>query len=555
MTSATMKALLLSATMAVGLGATDASAGVRGRALLTDGPSRVKPGNLILCTINGDERKMEKLVEGPVIDARFSPDGKQVVYGMSGKIMILDLATRKSREIGQYTIDFTYFNWCQGDRICWSDGPEAREIFSVDLEGKDRKSVYKGNAGRTTMSLDGKRLAWVMPPVCAAIGGKTYGIMGGCGGSVSPSGRYLTSNLTTTHNLMGIFTFDENGPSPKPITTVVALGDHAINGFHFGRTDDWVCYTVEEPANISPIAFIAYWRTDDHIEIAKKHCIKDYFDETDVLPAGAELEKITVCAEGPTNAALVHEVTNAGAVRPLKVVGHYRTKDGACTPQLRDGVTWKADAGKLALTVTEFKGLAETGRITATAEYKGKTASFDVSVLPALTGDGFKGEYFSDYAYANKVLERVDRYIDFRWENGRAPDPAINKGRTPYAVQWTGMINVQTDGDYVFSFLQGEGNDRWVKTADGAKSAGWGVWVDDKVAVTLTKEWNYPWSKPKAGAPVALKKGLHAIKVRSVGDPGQPVICQLYWSGPGIKQSLLGGGYIHSNGGAAAAGK
>jgi hypothetical protein len=117
------------------------------------------------------------------------------------------------------------------------------------------------------------------------------------------------------------------------------------------------------------------------------------------------------------------------------------------------------------------------------------------------------------------------------------------------------MLNVQTDGDYVFSFLQGEGNDRWAKTADGAKTAGWGVWVDDKVAVTLTKDWNYPWSKPKASAPVALKKGLHAIKVMTVGSPDQPVIAQLYWSGPGIKQSLLGGGYVHSGLDAASAGK
>jgi hypothetical protein len=393
------------------------------------------------------------------------------------------------------------------------------------------------------MSLDGKRVAWVMPPVCAAVGGKTYGIMGGCGGAVSPSGRYLTSNLTTTHNLMGIFTFDENGPSAKPITNVAALGDHAINGFFFGRTDEWVCYTVEAPEKVAPIAYIAYWRTDEHIEIAKKHCIKDYFDETDVLPAGAELEKITICSEGPANKPLAQEVVNVGVARALKVVGHYRTKDGVCTPQLRDGITWKTDAAKLALTATEFKGVAEAAKVTATAEYQGKTASFDATVLPALTGDGFKGEYFSDYACTNKVLTRVDRTIDFRWENGRAPDPAINKGRAPYAVVWTGMLEIQTDGDYVFSFLQGEGNDRWVKAADGAKSAGWGVWVDDKPVVALG---NHPWKAPKAGAPVALKKGPHAIKVMTVGSPDQPVICLLYWSGPGFGRSLLDAGHVRS---------
>ena len=552
MPTRTMRSVLLPAAMIFCLGAGGASAGVRGRALLTDAPSRVKPGNLVLCTVSGDERKLEKLVEGPVIDARFSPDGKQVVYGMDKKIFILDLATRKSREIGQYAADFTYFSWCQDGRICWSDGPDAREIFSVDLEGKNRKSIYKGNAGRTTMSLDGKRVAWVMPPVCAMIGGKTYRIMGGCGGAVSPSGRYLTSNLTTNHNQIGIFSFGEDGPSEKPIAYVAALKNHAINGFYFGRSDDWVCYTVEAPEKVSPIAYIAYWRTDDHVEIAAKHCIKDFFDETDVLPAGAELERITVCAEGPTDKPLGLEVTNVGVAHPLKVVGHYRTKDGVCTPQIRDGISWKTDAGKLALTAAEFKGVAEAVKVPVTAEYQGKTASFEVTVLPALIGDGFKGEYFADEACTKKVLTRVDSYVDFRWENGRSPDAAINKGRAPYAIVWTGMLEIQTDGDYVFSFLQGEGNDRWVKAADGTKSAGWGVWVDDKVVVTLTKEWNCPWSKPKAGAPVALKKGLHAIKAMTVGSSSQPVICQLFWSGPGIKQSLLGGGYVRSGAGEAA---
>jgi len=251
----------------------------------------------------------------------------------------------------------------------------------------------------------------------------------------------------------------------------------------------------------------------------------------------------------------VHEIVNAGASRALRVVGHFRTKDGSITAGLRDGVAWKADAGKLALFATEFKGVAESGRITATGEYQGKTAAFDVTVLPALTGDGFKAEFFADYAYSNKVLTRVDPYIDFRWDNGRSPDPAVNKGRAPWSAQWTGQLDVQTDGDYAFGFLQGEGNDRWVKGEGADKKAGGSVWVDDKLELTITGGWNYPWTKPRTTKPINLKKGLHAIKVMTVGGPDQPVVAQLYWSGPGIKQSLLGGGYIHSNGGAAAAGK
>ena len=231
------KSLLMAVALSLLLSGTDGWAAVAGRALLTDAPSRVKPGNLILCTISGDERKFETLVEGKVVDARFSPDGKQVVYGADGTIKIMDLKTRASRDLGPYAAEFTYFNWGLDNKIYWSDGPELREIFSIDIGTKEKKSVHKGNAGRSTVSLDGKKAAWVMPPVCAVIGGKTYGFMGGCGGAVSPSGKYLTSNLTTTHNLMGILTFDDNGPSSKPIATVVAVRG-SINGFFFVRKMD-----------------------------------------------------------------------------------------------------------------------------------------------------------------------------------------------------------------------------------------------------------------------------------------------------------------------------
>jgi hypothetical protein len=530
------------------LSGASAWAGVGGKVLLTDAPSRVMPGNLVLGTITGGQTNFQTLVEGQIIDARFSPDGKQVVYGLDGTIKVMNLETRKSKDIETYsTNNLTYFNWGTDNRIYWSDGKEMREIFSVDLGTREKKMVHKGNAGRSTVSLDGKRAAWVMPPVCSFIGGKTFRFMGGCGGAVSPSGKYLTSNLTTSHNLIGIFTFGDEGPSEKPVAYVAALNNYAINGFFFGRSDDWVCYTVEAPTAVSPIAFINYWRTDDHIEIAKKHCIKDFFDESDVVPANAELQAITVCAEGPVNLPLSNICVNVGVARPVKVVGHYTAGSGRYTPQLREGVIWKSDAARVAMTSSSCRGVSESGPVTVTAAYQGKTFSLDVTVLPPLTGDGFKAEYFSDYAYSNKVVTRVEPYVDFRWEGGRSPDPSINKGRAPWSARWTGMLDVQTDGDYVFSFLQGEGNDRWVKEPDGGKRSGWCVWVDDQIVVTLTKNWNHPWSKPKASLPIALKKGQHAVKVTTVGDTAQPVVAQLFWSGPGIRQSLLGGGYVHAN--------
>jgi PA14 domain len=539
------------------LGGADAWAAVRGRALLIDSPHRCKPGNLILCVINGEKRKFETLAEGKVIDARFSPDGKGVVYGVDGKIRIMNLKTRKSRDLCPYEAgkeNFTYFNWGTGDKIYWSGGKDHRQIFCFDIKTRQKTEVHKGNKGRSTVSLDGKRAAWVMPPVAAFVGGKQFRYQGGCGGAVSPSGKYLTSNLTTTHMLMGILTFGPEGPSKNPLTVVSSPGPgkNAFNGFSFGRTDDWVCYTIEHPKNVSPTSYICYWRTGDHIRVSEfgKYCIKDFFDETDVLPAGAKLEKITVCREGPTNTPLEHVFSNVGLTRRLKVVGHYTAGGQQYTPQLRKGITWKLDKSKLAMTASTCKGLAKATKVTVTAEYKGKRDSFDITLLPKLTGDGFKAEYFKGADFKELVLTRVDPRIYFRWGGRASPDKSVN-GRKPWSARWTGMVNVQTEGEYTFYFLQGEGNDKFLKGKDGKKTTGWRVLVNGKLELTITKGWNYPWVKPRKSAPLKLKKGMHAIKVETVDVSAHPVVAELYWSGPGIKQSLLGKPYIHSNGGAA----
>ncbi|PCJ51462.1 MAG: hypothetical protein COA79_26220 [Planctomycetota bacterium] len=514
---------------------------VRGKVLLLDAPGRGKSGDLLLCTINGKKKKIEILVKGSVVDARFSPDGKEIVYGLNKKIKIFNLKTKISRDIGSFEATHTYFNWGLGNKIYWSDGPDKRQIFRINIKTKKKKMIHKGNKGRSTMSLDGKVAAWVIPPVCSVIGGKTYRYMGGCGGAVSPSGKLLTSNLTTSHKIMGIFTMGKNGPSEKPFATVTAPSNFAFNGFFFGRSDDWVCYTIEHPKKVSPTSFICYWRTNEHIQISEfgKYCIYDYFDESNVLPVDATLKKISICSLGPLNNVIGHTTTNVGLTKHLKVVGHFTGKGGTYTPELKDGITWKVDTSKLILNGSTYKGVSKAKKVKITAEYKGKSASFQVTILPELTGDGFKAELFGDATFTKKVLVRKDPIIDFRWTGRQSPDKAIN-GRAAWAVQWTGKLNVQTGGEYTFYFLQGEGNDR----------GGYEVYINGEVKISnKLKGSNLPgrWSKPKASDPILLKKGMHSIKVRVIDNKkSHAVVAKLYWSGPGIKQSLLGKPYIHS---------
>ena len=273
-----------------------------------------------------------------------------------------------------------------------------------------------------------------------------------------------------------------------------------------------------------------------------------YLDESDIIPENATLKAITVCAEGPNNSPLENVVANANATLALKVVGHFTTPDGEVTPQLLEGITWKADNTKVELTATSLKGLVESGRLTVSAAYQGKQDSFDVTVLPALTGDGFKAEFFRDAEFKDLAVTRTDPQIYYRWTGRDVPDQAID-GTKPWSARWSGMLNIQTDGEYTFYFLQGEGNDRFFakdKNDKSQKQSCYAVLLDGQQIIANTGKGNYPWASPKPSAQLKLTKGMHTIEVTCIDASSHPVVAELYWSGPGIKQSLLGGGYIHS---------
>lgn len=491
------------------------------------------------------ERSFETLVEGGVVDARFSPDGKSMVFGIDKTIRVMDLQTRAVRKVGTFEADFTYFTWGTGNKIYWSDGDKLREIFRLDLATGETTSIHKGNSGRSTVSADGKKAAWVLPPVAAFIGGKQFRYQGGCGGAVSPNGRYLSSNLTTSHRLLGILEFGADGPSDQLVATVPAPENFAFNGFHFGRSDEWVCYVTEAPKELSPISFITYWPSGDHIHMASKLVIKDFFDDTDVVPADATLEKISVCAPGPMNLPLKHLWVNAGRSSPLKVVGHFRSEAGLFFPRLKEGLQWQADANKVSVSADALSGVAPADRHTIAVSYRGQRAAFDVTVLPELTGAGFKAEYFADAHFESNVLTRIEPQLDYRWAGRDSPDPAID-GRRPWSAQWSGMLEIQVEGEYTFYFLQGEGNDRQIENQAGEKESAYGVWLNGKLILSNQGRWNHPWARPLASKPVTLKKGRYPIRVRTVDVSAHPVVVRLSWSGPGIKKQLLGQPHVHA---------
>jgi hypothetical protein len=350
---------------------------------------------------------------------------------------------------------------------------------------------------------------------------------------------------------MGIFNFGPDGPSKMPIAVVTAPKGYAFGAFAFGRNENWISYVLTAPKKVTPTSYICHWRTNEHIRISEfgKYAITDFYDEADVIPAGARLEGITVCSDSPGNSPLEHEFSNVGRTRRLRVVGHFSAAGEKYSPQLRDGITWTVERSKLELTACTYTGLAEARKIPVTAEYKGKRDSFFVTLLPKLTGDGFRAEYFRDAEFKDRAVARVEPRIFARWAGRSSPDKSVD-GRKPWSARWTGLLNVQTAGDYIFYFLQGEGNDRFLKDKDGnwTKTPGWSVWLDDKLVLTATKRKNYPWVDPRRTDPIRLSKGRHVIRVETRDVSGHPVVAELYWSGPNIRKTLLAKPYVHSNG-------
>jgi len=182
---------------------------VRGRALLlnaTGTEARTTPGDLVMCTIDGTKRTNDTLVKGQVWGPGFSPDGKKIAYTLNSTVYAFDIASRTSDSLGTCAAFSACpnMNWTTDNKILWSDG-SSNKIFRIDVATKKRDTVHTGTTGRISTSQDGKRTAWVMPPRAAFIGGKEYGYPGGCGGAISPSGKYLSCNYNTGHKTINIY--------------------------------------------------------------------------------------------------------------------------------------------------------------------------------------------------------------------------------------------------------------------------------------------------------------------------------------------------------------
>jgi len=126
----------------------------------------------------------------------------------------------------------------------------------------------------------------------------------------------------------------------------------------------------------------------------------------------------------------------------------------------------------------------------------------------------FLGAYSTDRQFEEPVMFRLDPQIKFEFQD-KAPD-----GRLPtenFSVRWSGILNVEQEGEYTFH----------LSTDDGSR-----LYVDGALVVD---HWGHHSAEEKSAA-IRLSKGEHPIRVDYYEEDGW-ASAHLEWSGPGVERT------------------
>ena len=146
-----------------------------------------------------------------------------------------------------------------------------------------------------------------------------------------------------------------------------------------------------------------------------------------------------------------------------------------------------------------------------------------VALRPPSAGDrGLRAEFFKGREFTELLASRVDAVVDFPWEDGELPDPAVPSDG--FCVRWTGMVNVPKSGRWTF----------FVTSDDGCR-----LFIDGKQVVDA---WRDRAPEESAGT-TELKKGAHEIRLEYFqGGSGKAV--HLAWEGPEQAKGIIAAEFL-----------
>lgn len=333
--------------------------------------------NVDLVIIECSNMTQHKIVTGGAYGACISPDGRQVAYIKNrNSIRICNIDGTGDHEVTTNT-GFSgeagsALSWLPNDFIMWGAGNDVNRVKS-DGTGRAKVCTMSDHLITATFSDDGTKgagftYAWsaLAFDVCGSVKWK----LGGCQGSISPSGAYSTHN--TDHHSLHVREFS-NGNLVK---TIGLSGN--VNNHKFSRhSNDWVMYTTctngqNGCGGGSSEAWLVEWRS------GAKHKLGNLIKAWDYHPTAvygpAEPPRATKLTIAPTEATVEFTKT-------VKLTGSVVDQFG--TPMAtQPAISWTITGAGNSINATGLVTAGSTaGTFTATATSGTFSATASVRVV------------------------------------------------------------------------------------------------------------------------------------------------------------------------------
>ncbi len=140
-------------------------------------------------------------------------------------------------------------------------------------------------------------------------------------------------------------------------------------------------------------------------------------------------------------------------------------------------------------------------------------------------GHGLRGEYFKDKNLARFAFSRVDKKINFNWNQN---SPQKNFSADIFSVRWAGGIYIPEKDTYEFVTI----------SDDGVR-----LWIDD---VKIIDNWA-PHSETTDRGSIALESGLHRIRLEYFEAASGATIRLLWKYGSMKKPRVVGMRFLKSD--------